>query len=1140
MKHLKKLLLIHWHFFSFELVEFDKINFLTGKNASGKSTMIDALQLLMLGDANGRNFFNKAANERSARSLKGYLRCELGDDGGAGFKYLREGRFTSYIACEFFDDIKRSSFTIGVVFECYEDGTDEHRFFVLDSGFPDNCFVAGGVPLTYKELRTMVNKNYKKGKYEFPDSDRGFQEILKGKFGGLKNKYFSLFKKAVSFTPITDIETFITEYVCDVKNPVDITLMQDNIRHYKRLEYEADLMEARVGSLDAISAKYDTYTEEKQRLEIQSYIVDRAKLQNLRDTIRSLKDKLVDLENEIAVLLTKQTEAAAAAEIEKQHRDKLIEDRSKSDVHNKLQELKRQKDELTSRINELEHNLEQSVQKLRRYALEWRSVARRYEALPRHADNVLEKQFAAVLDEVGDFSLKTGKYTEQLLNTSAITITELTEEMFSSILEDTDGFRKASTGLLYSIRNKDSELNNELDTRTERLKALEKGIKAYNTKLISLRDEIKKELSSKYGQDIPVHILADLLEIRDERWRNAVEAYLHTQKFYLLVEPKYFVDALKVYDRLKFQMGFYDWGIVDSEKLEKCKPVCDKGSLAEEVITGFLYARQFIDFVMGKVMKCDSVEELRLHDKAITDSCMLYQGYVARQLNPDRWKDPFIGRKAIEEQIRNEKSAIDKLNLDISACGEYATAVSSAANMTLINKNESEGYLKLFEKASALPGWKTALSEVLEQEGKIDLSWLNELNGQITESDYRIKQLEQEDRRCGNEKAKLEKEQDDIRQEKLPLAEQNEENSRKDLTYRYNTNWVEETGEPRFLKELQSRKSAREVSDNFSSQLERTRSQTQKKRDDLETARSDYNKEYKAPHDIKQPDNSAYGKELDELKVIRLPGYRKQIQDAKDKAFQQFQDDFLAKLKSNIDTVSSQIVELNGALKESTWGNERYRFTLSPKQEYIRYYNMITDEMLLEGYNIASQIFRDKHRDAIDELFRQIIDVDSELNADARAELEKNIKRFTDYKTYLSFDLVVTDAEDRTQRLSRTLQKKSGGETQTPFYISVLASFAQLYRIQDPAYNRIRLIVFDEAFSKMDSERIQESIRLLRKFGFQCILSAPPEKIGDIAPLVDRNLCVIRERSASIVRAFDGKKLMEELQAEEEVSSTQE
>lgn len=188
---------------------------------------------------------------------------------------------------------------------------------------------------------------------------------------------------------------------------------------------------------------------------------------------------------------------------------------------------------------------------------------------------------------------------------------------------------------------------------------------------------------------------------------------------------------------------------------------------------------------------------------------------------------------------------------------------------------------------------------------------------------------------------------------------------------------------------------------------------------------------------------------------------------------------------------------------------------------------MITDNMLLEGYNINSQVFRDKHKDAIDELFRQITDVASELNADARAQLEKNIKRFTDYRTYLSFDLEVIDREGQHQRLSRTLHKKSGGETQTPFYISVLASFAQLYRIRqrNEAGNTIRLIVFDEAFSKMDSERIQESIKLLRKLGLQAVLSAPTEKIGDIAPLVDRNLCVIRNEDVSFVKTFDSKKL---------------
>lgn len=56
-----------------------------------------------------------------------------------------------------------------------------------------------------------------------------------------------------------------------------------------------------------------------------------------------------------------------------------------------------------------------------------------------------------------------------------------------------------------------------------------------------------------------------------------------------------------------------------------------------------------------------------------------------------------------------------------------------------------------------------------------------------------------------------------------------------------------------------------------------------------------------------------------------------------------------------------------------------------------------------------------------------------------RSEIERNIAKFTDYRTYLKFDLIVTDGEGRKQHLSKTLLKKSGGETQTPFYISVLS-----------------------------------------------------------------------------------------------------
>lgn len=140
MKKLKKILLINWLYFSKEIIEVGDINFLTGKNGAGKSTVIDALQIVLLGETNARNF-NQAANEKSQRTLDGYLRADMDENN----PYSRRGKdFSSYIACEFQDDVVGSSFVTGVVFDCRSDGSRQERFFICVGTLPENCFVENG------------------------------------------------------------------------------------------------------------------------------------------------------------------------------------------------------------------------------------------------------------------------------------------------------------------------------------------------------------------------------------------------------------------------------------------------------------------------------------------------------------------------------------------------------------------------------------------------------------------------------------------------------------------------------------------------------------------------------------------------------------------------------------------------------------------------------------------------------------------------------------------------------------------------------------------------------------------------------------------------------------------------------------
>ena len=73
-------------------------------------------------------------------------------------------------------------------------------------------------------------------------------------------------------------------------------------------------------------------------------------------------------------------------------------------------------------------------------------------------------------------------------------------------------------------------------------------------------------------------------------------------------------------------------------------------------------------------------------------------------------------------------------------------------------------------------------------------------------------------------------------------------------------------------------------------------------------------------------------------------------------------DDFIFKLKTSIETVRSQIDELNEALKDAKFGQDSYQFVVSPSPEYREYYDMITDELLLT-YGEDEQLYLEKYQD---------------------------------------------------------------------------------------------------------------------------------------------------------------------------------
>lgn len=175
------------------------------------------------------------------------------------------------------------------------------------------------------------------------------------------------------------------------------------------------------------------------------------------------------------------------------------------------------------------------------------------------------------------------------------------------------------------------------------------------------------------------------------------------------------------------------------------------------------------------------------------------------------------------------------------------------------------------------------------------------------------------------------------------------------------------------------------------------------------------------------------------------------------------------------------------------------------------------NENIGEGFTLFSNSYDNKYKELLNELFDKLT-LDNESN-------EAELIKLTDYRNYMSYDIQIKYKDGATALFSKVCKEKSGGETQTPFYVAMAASFLQLYKGISLSSDSIGLILFDEAFDKMDDARIMSMMEFYNKLKLQLIIAAPPQKIEPITPYVNTVLLAIKADNFSIVEDMINEKL---------------
>ncbi|OUN30235.1 hypothetical protein B5G33_08605 [Blautia sp. An81] len=1075
MKKLKRMKLINWHRFENCVIDFGETTLLSGENGAGKTTILDAIQFVVICSA---NFFNKAAHDNGKRSLSGYVRCKTGRENKP---YERTGEISAHVALEFYEESRDRYFIVGAVIDSATEGQETAVRYLMDNcRLSEEMFFKGKTPRSISEFRSFNSKGIR----QWCKTQTEARKMIKARLGRIEDKFFSLIPKAMAFKPIDDIKEFVYTYVLDAKE-VNIDLLRENVRSYQDLERTLESVKRRMEKLEQIEGFYEEAQDCVKRDGMYEFFLSQAEVDLIKERIQKLEEE-IQAEEYRKKQLTSQLEETEKERAQKQ------------EIETNLRvELRQNQDfiALEEQKKELERFLEEEKNCLEEKRILKKSIKKSLDQM----DKLLE------IKDVDPCVRECRKILESIEE-----IQNVPEAR--ALLDQVIQYKNQMYG---KVQRKLAEVQIRLRERQTEREQLEGEIQRLKRKKLSYPEAVERlteavrEEFQRLGRKAEPHVLCEVLEIADESWRNAVEGYLNTQRFYILVEPENFDIALGIYDRLRREKKAYGAGLINTQHMEDFDEA-PEGTLAQTVTSKNKYARRYINMVLGKVKMCQRYEDLKKYSTSITRECMRYQNKVASAIKPEIFRVPFIGKNAFKVQLEQAEKKREVLNEELEMLQEKIKNLEFAADPLLTGEDVDVKYrLEILTRLSQV--------KALIQKCRENIKTL-EKNSTLIEKQIQLEVLEKI-------RTEIEKKAGDLNRQ-IGIAEQKIENRKEQLQagiqeklkfQAHTADLTQKAGDKALnWKKEYEKQTSQKTFQQFKENYEKQRKSNWTRKENSEAFMTEQMVQYKSEYNFGAPASMKgypeFAAVYDRLRTSELLDYEEKVEAAKQAAEEEFREQFLAKLQENMKQAQGEFKELNRALKDIAFSSEQYEFLYMPSKKYRSYYEMLMDDFnVVQGESIFSGIFHENHREVIDELFERLA-IQNDNNS-------KTLDEFTDYRTYMDYDIKIIHSDGSYSYYSKVCEEKSGGETQTPFYVTVAASFVQLYS-NNIGGEAAGLVMFDEAFNNMDDERIGGVLEFLKRLPLQILIAAPPDKIQYIGPQMEETLLIMTDERVSYVEEY--------------------
>ena len=227
--------------------------------------------------------------------------------------------------------------------------------------------------------------------------------------------------------------------------------------------------------------------------------------------------------------------------------------------------------------------------------------------------------------------------------------------------------------------------------------------------------------------------------------------------------------------------------------------------------------------------------------------------------------------------------------------------------------------------------------------------------------------------------------------------------------------------------------------------------------------------------------------------------------------------DFLSRLRANIDTVRRVQDDLNRELRRSVFMGEVYQIRQERDQdkETVRYLIDRLDVIAPKATALMQSAPDPNDPDQVK--INELIEMLTAEDVQDEAAYRRRLRELADYRNYFRFSIDICDPEknyDKISDLETRRGKASGGQKFLPFYICLGVASSAAYRNHlggaHDAPPQSAMLLMDEAFEKLDPENIYKIISFYKALGLQLIMAAPKTHQALYQETFDTLISIIR------------------------------